>query len=151
MASGLSPIKIGMPKMPPIPYEGKMSFFKWVAQLYVELELYFGKMRDQLVDNRGFLQVDSQVVEAGFSVIPSANYVDITSMSAVTSDTVAAIAVGVEGQALILTNTGGFNITLKHGAQTFLIGGVDQVIEPLHSIFLRWDNVTPVWTQVRVS
>lgn len=154
MASGLSPIKIGMPVLPPIPYQGLkgQDFYQWVSKLYVELEIYFAKMKDQLVDNRGFLQVSSQTVDDGFTVIPSANYVDLRpwdGVSDITSDATVAVAVGVEGQALILSNTGGGNITIKHNAQTWLATLVDVVLPPQTAILLRWDPVSHIWTQVR--
>lgn len=151
MARGLSPLRIGAPTLPPIPYPGQTNFHEWVSKLYTELEIYFAKMKDQLVDNRGFLQVATQVVEDGFTVIPSANYVDLhpeDMVTPVTSSASFAISLGVPGQALIISNTGGGTITLKHDAQTWMAGLADVVLQPQTAIFMRWDSISLVWTQV---
>lgn len=147
MPSRLSPLKIGVPTLPPIPYPGQTDFHNWVHQLYVELEIYFNKMKDQLVDSRGFLLVARQGVEDGFSIEPSAHYVDaFHDPVAVTSSATAAIASGVGEQQIIVTNASGGNLTLKGGAQTFPL--TDVVLAPLEAATYRWDDFNKVWVRI---
>ena len=151
MASPKAPLRIGTPTLPPPPYPGELNLQRWVSQFYVELELYFSRMKDQLVDSRGFLQVNTQIIGPGFSVEPTTQYVDVRPAdwtSSVTSSAVAAVAMGVEGQALIITNIGEGSVTILNGAQTFLEDGVDQVLEPNVAIYLRWDETAHHWTQI---
>lgn len=148
---GLSPLKIGAPTLPQVPYTGTPEEMqRWIHQMYVELELYFNKMKNQLVDNRGFLVVDAQVVEDGFTIQPTANYVDVFPADHVSdriSSATVAIAAGVPAQYLIITNTTGGLITLVNGAQTFFVAGEDLVLEPLHSVSMRWDGASKLWVQ----
>ena len=148
---GINPLKIGVPTLPAVPYTGTPEELqRWIHQMHVELELYFNKMKNTLVDHRGFLFVDTQVVDDGFVVQPVAHFIDIYPEDHVTnkiSDPITAIAAGVPAQHLILTNTTGGTITLIHGAQTFFVAGVDLVLQPLNSVSLRWDDVSKVWVQ----
>lgn len=154
MPNRISPIKIGAPSLPPIPYRARPGeLINWINQLYIELEIYFNKMKDNLVDTRGFLMTDEQRVTDAFIIVPSAAYVDIRDIGEPpttirTSDLVTAISVGTETQSLVISNVGSANIVLKHGAQTFFPGGTDITLLPLHSVFLRWDHIANVWTQV---
>lgn len=148
MPRGLSPTKIGVPILPPIPHPGNVDPYKWVSQLYVELEIYFNRVNDQLVDNRGFLQVVTQAVANGFTVVPEASYVDLISTAPVTSSSTAAVAVGVAGQAIVISNIGGSTITLKHGAKTQFTPAADKVLAPMTCIFLRWGLMGDHWMEI---
>jgi hypothetical protein len=108
-------------------------------------------MRNAMTDIRGFLQTSSQILNDGFTIVPDANYVDLRSATGgtVTSNATAAIAAGVLGQGLVLTNTGTGNIVIKHNAQTWLTPLADVTLTYLTAIFLRWDNATRIWAQIK--
>jgi|SRR5262245_3073218 len=150
MASRLNPIKIGVPALPPIPYPGETNFHQWVHRLYVELDLYFNKMKDQLVDSRGFLLVDRQAIVAdGFTIEPAANYVDVLFDGAFTSSTVAAIGTGIGEQQIIITNASGSpasTLTLVGGALIYPVA--DVVLAQYEFATFRWDQVNKWWTRV---
>lgn len=140
MPSGQSPLRIGVPALPPIPYPGQTDFYDWVRRLYVELELYFNHMKDQLVDTRGILHIHAQHVSNGFVIKPTAAYIDLTSSASVTSTDPPFMSNGVEGQSVVLTNIGAFNIAVKTPAV--------KTLAPNQAIFFRWDDTNLRWVQI---
>lgn len=143
------PLRTAMPTIPKFPVRQE-DVLRWIQDFCVEAEVWFNKANQMITDDRNLILRDSQEITGdGFCVQPTAPYVDLHAVSGTfTSDSTTAIAKGVVRQFLILSNTGGANIIIKHNAQTFLLNLTDFTIPPLYSIFLRWDDVSGVWTQI---
>jgi hypothetical protein len=149
------PVRSSRPNVP-VPPRNTEDMMRWARDLCVELEIFFSKYDSMMLDNRGFLLSASQFVDAdGFTVEAVAPYMDLWSFpGAFTSSPTFAIAMGVENQFMVISNTGGATYTIKNNAQTFLLGsgtGGDVILEPLHSIFLRWDILSNQWIQITMD
>jgi len=148
---GISPLRFGVPSLPTAPYPGATDFYRWVERLYVELELHFSRIREQLVDSRGIFYVDTQFVTSGFTIEPTAFYVDLKSGGAnVSSHATLGVAKGREGQALVVTNVDSGTITIMASGLVFTPTGGNISLTRYSAVNFRWNETAQHWAQIIV-
>lgn len=128
---------VQQPVLPPVPTSTE-DLVRWARAITLELDRYFAGLSDQAVDHRLFGRVDTQIVGAGFTILPTLPFIDLYAAGPVTSDVTTAIKPGSDGQLICLENRSTFSITIKDGAGTFLSG--DKVLTQHMTLLIRWDG-----------
>jgi hypothetical protein len=100
------------------------------------------------VTNQSFVKAPLTVA-AGASITPTQTNIVLTSLSAIALSVTTAIANGTtEGQILILSNVGNYEIFIQNGANTLMNG--DIYLATGESIEFKWD-ATLFWVEQRRS
>lgn len=127
------------PKLPPPPQDPDTTP-RWAGRLYAELVRYFNEIDLNFVDGRLISRVTKQLLTNGFSIDATGYYIDLYANAPVTSDAVAAIAVGMFGQGLVIQNQSSSTITIKDLALTKLSPPGDYAMAPDATLTVRWDG-----------
>lgn len=123
-------------------------------------DIVFGKFNSWVIkeNNRSFepkienYAVQKLNVTTSDTVMPLRSTVDLNPDADLSLDATTAVSDGAnDGQILVLRNTGFFNVTINHGANTRLAGSSNKVLTPGSTLSLQWSSDFGDWLQTSES
>jgi len=125
------------------------DIYKWAVELRRELDRFLSEVHRQgatksLVGTRA-----ETTVTAGFTLTAEDAIICLSSATPVISSTTTAIQDGADGQWVILANTGTQQVTVKHGANTYLALAADVGLRRNECLFLVWTG--SIWLELSLG
>ena len=123
--------------------------YKWAVELRRELDRFLSEVHRQgstksLIGTRA-----ETTVTAGFTLTADDPIICLSAATPVISSTTTAINNGMDGQWVILANTGTQQVTVKHGANTYLALAADVGLRRNECLFLVWTG--SIWLELSLG
>jgi hypothetical protein len=125
------------------------DIYRWAVDLRRELDRFLTEVHRQgatksLVGTRA-----ETTVTAGFTLTAEDAIICLSSATPVISSTTTALNNGTDGQWVILVNAGTQQITVKHGANTYLALAADVGLRAKECLFLVWTG--SIWLELSLG
>lgn len=125
------------------------DIYRWAVELRRELDRFLSEVHRQGATKSLIGTRAETTVTAGFTLTVDDPIICLASATPVISSTTTALDDGMDGQWVILANTGTQQVTIKHGANTFLALETDVGLLSKECLFLVWTG--SVWLELSLG
>ena len=125
------------------------DIYKWAVELRRELDRFLTEVHRQGATKSLIGTRAETTVTAGFTLNAEDAIICLSSATPVISSTTTALENGADGQWVILVNAGTQQITIKHGANTYLALSGDVGLRAKECLFLVWTG--SIWLELSLG